>query len=164
MRRYLVAVALLVLVLAAYAAAYVARVPDVVTRVTRVPEAGTQYGDVSLRLMDSGFRVVAVDASGMAVEDPHDLAVVTAQDPPAGAIRPFGSTVRLRVKPPRPTVTVPDVVGLRVSDAVKVLHDAGLALDTGGFIGNDGVVTSTWPEAGRVVQFGGRVGYDTSGK
>ena len=125
----------------------------------RVPSASGDYGEASGRVIDAGLHVVAVDATGRMVTDPHDLAVVVSQDPPPGAIRSMGSTVTLRIRPRSSTVRVPEVVGLRVSDAANVVHDAGLDLDTGGFISDNGTITATWPEAGRVVAFGSKVGY-----
>jgi beta-lactam-binding protein with PASTA domain len=136
--------------------------PYAFSQLARVPSAAGRYGEGHRRLIDAGFRVDALDGVGRPVEHPHDLALVVSQEPAAGAIRPFRSTVTLRIESPSAMVTVPDVVGMRVSDAFDTVHDAGLMLDTGGFIADDGTVTATWPAAGRAVPFGLTVGYSVA--
>jgi beta-lactam-binding protein with PASTA domain len=150
MKRYLIAGCVVVLVFAVYAAG--------VSEIVRVPHATGTYAAGSKTLEDAGLRVVAVDAAGRPRE-PHDLEIVVSQDPAAGTLRPFGSKVTLRSRVPRATVVVPDVVGRRVSDADRVLHDRGLVLDTGGVVTNDGVIAATFPPASKVVPFGTQVGY-----
>jgi beta-lactam-binding protein with PASTA domain len=148
LRRYLIAMAIVLVVIGAYAGSQLARVPSV---------TGT-YVHASDVLDKAGFRVRAVDASG-ASSEPHDLEIVVSQDPRAGAWRTFGSTVTLRTRVPRERVVVPDVVGKRLSDAADVVHDAGLMLDTGGYIPDDGIVESTVPTAGASMRFGSKVIY-----
>jgi beta-lactam-binding protein with PASTA domain len=148
-RRYAIVLGIGLLVLGAYA----------ISQLARVPAATGRYGEAYVTLTNDGFRVTAFDGAGRVVKNPHDLAVVVSQDPSPGAIRSFRSTVTVHIKPPSATVTVPDVVGMHVSAAAHALHDAGLVLNTGGFIANDGTVTATSPVAGRVVAFGSTVGY-----
>jgi beta-lactam-binding protein with PASTA domain len=153
-RKYAIAAAVALAVLAIYAVVQLARVPDV---------RGTTYAGARDKLSAVGFKVVATSASGQYGE-PLDLEIVSAQQPAAGSWRPVGSAVTLKTRIPRERVVVPDVVGKRVSDAEAAMRNAGLTLDTGGFIADNGVIASTIPTPGANVRFGSRVIYTLQGQ
>lgn len=132
-----------------------------VIRVVCVPPVTGTYQSGSQRLIDAGLSVVAVDAAGREVE-PHGLENIIGQGPAGGSLRPIGWKVALRTRPPQAAVVVPDVVGRRVAEAAHRIHDAGLTLNTGGWVGTNGRILSTDPSAGEVVPFGALVQYEVS--
>jgi beta-lactam-binding protein with PASTA domain len=143
-RRYLIALAVFLLVAGALA------IPEIVV----VPSATGTYAAAVGRLKDAGLRVAAIDIAGRTGE-PHDLSVVVRQDPAAGSLRPPGTRVTLWTRAPTATVVVPNVVGLEVSVAEQVIHDAGLFLyDTGGLSSQGVTVAVTVPKSGKTVPFG----------
>lgn len=148
MKRYLIVGAIVLAIAGVY----------IVVQLARVPAATGTYLDARGLLEDAGFEVATTDSSGASIE-PHDLALIVSQDPAAGTLRMFGSTVTLETRPPRERVVVPDVVGTRVSEAANVVHDAGLMLNTGGWIADDGIIASTIPAAGESIRFGATVTY-----
>jgi len=148
LKRYLMASAFVVGIAAVYAVAQFALVPS----------ASGTFLDARNTLSDAGFEVEAVDSSGER-SFPHDLEVVVSQTPSPGSWRPFGSVVRLRTRVPRARAVVPNVVGQRLSRAATIVNDAGLMLDTGGWVPDDDIVASTVPAAGESVRFGSTVVY-----
>ena len=162
MKRYLIAGCGLILVVALYSVLNLVRVPSV---------AGT-YQEAMNRLRAAGLHVQAVDAAGQP-RDPHDLELVVSQSPGAGAIASLDSTVTLRTRVPSAEVVVPDVVGRRVSQAISIVHDAGLWLDSDGVITHpgsltrapdgsmvhDGIIATTYPAPHALVPFGTDVVY-----
>ena len=95
---------------------------------TQVPDlVGVQSADAQETLREAGLR-----ANVHTVPSSQPSGAVVAQNPAAGAEVEEGSAVRLNVSaggtppaPPEPA-TVPDVVGLAQTDAVRALQDAGL--------------------------------------
>lgn len=148
MKRCLIGAAIIVAIAGVY----------IVVQVARVPAATGTYLDARGAFEDAGFEVATTDSSGASIE-PHDLALIVSQDPAAGTLRMFGSTVTLVTRAPRERVIMPDVVGTRVSDAANVVHDTGLMLNTGGWIADDGIIASTIPAAGESIRFGATVTY-----
>jgi eukaryotic-like serine/threonine-protein kinase len=95
---------------------------------TRVPDVvGAQSATAEAALRDAGLR-----ANLHTVPSSQPGGTVVAQNPAAGAEVDEGSAVRLNVSaggtppaPPEPA-TMPDVVGLAQTEAVRALQDAGL--------------------------------------
>jgi len=96
---------------------------------TQVPDVvGAQSATAEAALRDAGLR-----ANLHTVPSSRPGGTVVAQNPAAGAEVEEGSAVRLNVSaggtppaPPEPA-TVPDVVGLEQTEAVRALDEAGLA-------------------------------------
>lgn len=94
-----------------------------VPRMVRVP-------DVRRRLLDDARAALDMArlGTGEVIESPSEQppGSVTAQDPPPDSEAPAGSTVRLWVAVPLPTVTVPEVRGRPVGEARAVLVELRL--------------------------------------
>ena len=152
MRRYVITLAVGLVVVAVWA----------IPQIAIVPAATGTYENASARIVDAGLRVSAMSASNEATV-PQGTEAVVGQSPRAGSLSTHGTTVTLRVRPLRATVVVPDVVGLHVSAASKAIHEAGLNLggvDYGrSIVVNDGIIVATAPTGGQVVPFDSNVGY-----
>ena len=104
------------------------------TRVTLVTSAGPSKVAVpDVTGYDAGMAQQILTAAGLSVarldsvqapNSPPGLVVVTR--PPVGTVANPGSGVVLVVNRGAPTITVPDVVGLTLTDARAKLEDAGL--------------------------------------
>jgi beta-lactam-binding protein with PASTA domain/tRNA A-37 threonylcarbamoyl transferase component Bud32 len=70
---------------------------------------------------------------------------VIASSPAAGHTAPYGSTVTLVVSKGPEMVTVPDVEGLKLSEAISLLNDKGLSFDAGRKARPNDVVASQDP-------------------
>ena len=123
---------------------------------SRVPSATGTVSQARTRLADAGFMVVTVDKLGR-VAEPHDLEVVVSQDPRAGSVRGFGSTVTLVVSPPHETVLVPDVIGRSSAAADRIMHDAGLVLGGSEVLSESSIIASTIPAPSARAKFGSTV-------
>lgn len=91
------------------------------------------------------------------VESPQPVGEIVAQDPPAGQQRQPGSQVVLSVSTGLLSAEVPDVAGLSLSEAARMLVDLGLTVEQRR-ISNDtiaaGTVISTDPPPGASLQRG----------
>jgi len=131
------------------AAVWLSPVP-VFAREDAVPRViGTGLTDAEQQLTAQGYRVRV--ESG--VESPElERGKVVRQDPPAGTAAPRGTVVTLTPSAGQMSVAVPDLIGLEMNQAIKVLAAAGLktgAVDS--VLDRDqdgGVVLGTRPSAG----------------
>jgi len=86
-----------------------------------IPEVAGQEPDAAQQaLEDAGFAVTRQDVEG------GEEGVVVGTDPAAGTQAELGSTVTLQIGTGN---DVPDVRGEELDDAVRILRDAGFALD-----------------------------------
>lgn len=100
------------------------------------------------RLTDQGFRVRRESERTNPVVP---RGAVIWQDPPPGMVLAPNTTVQIVVSAGPAPVTVPDVVGLALSSAEKILTAAGVkvgTVDTVPTSGEPGVVIATRPGAG----------------
>jgi len=109
---------------------------------------GQQIDDARNTLENAKFVVKTVDQQ-TADQDPG---TVLAQDPPADATRPEGSTVTLTVARAPDAVDVPDETGKQAADAVQELSQAGFTVvqttTPVSSPNDDGVVQSQTPKGG----------------
>lgn len=113
-----------------------------VPRVIGLPEA-----EARARLTDQGFRV-RLDVER---NSPVARGSVIWQDPPPGMVLTPNTAVQLVVSSGPAPVTVPDVIGLALSSAERILDAAGIkvgTVDTVQASGELGVVIATRPGAG----------------
>ncbi len=114
-----------------------------IPRVLGLPEA-----EARARLTDVGFRVRR-DGERPSPEIPRGSIIW--QDPPPGMILTPNTTVQVVVSAGPAPVAVPDVVGLALSSAEKIIAAAGIKVgkvDTIQATGEPGVVIATRPGAG----------------
>jgi beta-lactam-binding protein with PASTA domain len=112
-------------------------------RVLELPEAQARK-----KLTDLGFRP---RLEGERTNDSFPQGVVIWQDPPAGMVLEPNSVVQLTVSSGPSLVAVPDIIGLNVPQAGKILSAAGVRIGTVDTLpGGDerGVVLATRPAAG----------------
>jgi serine/threonine-protein kinase len=130
-----------------------------VPRVLDLPAAEAQR-----KLKDLEFR------AKFEAEKPHATiprGSVIWQDPPPGMILPQNSVVTLVTSAGTQQVPVPDVIGLALPQAGKVLAAAGLRVGTVDTVASDpepNVVVATRPPAGGGRDLGGRVDIVVSGQ
>jgi beta-lactam-binding protein with PASTA domain len=130
-----------------------------VPRVLELPAAEAQR-----KLKDLEFR------AKFEAEKPHATiprGSVIWQDPPPGMILPQHSVVTLVTSAGTQQVPVPDVIGLALPQAGKVLAAAGLRVGTVDTVASDpepNVVVATRPPAGGGRDLGGRVDIVVSGQ
>jgi serine/threonine-protein kinase len=110
---------------------------------------GSSLSDAESQLSGLGYRVRVAPA----VESPEiERGKIMRQDPPAGTIAPRSTVVIVTPSAGQMPVAVPDLVGLEMSQAIKVLGAAGLkpgAIDSVIDRQEDGgVVLGTRPSAG----------------
>lgn len=110
---------------------------------------GTGLSDAQEQLTGLGYRVRVEPA----IESPDvDRGKVVRQDPPAGTAAPRSTVVTLTPSAGRMPVPVPDVIGLEMSQAIKVLAAAGLKPGSVDSVidreEDGGVVLGTRPSAG----------------
>jgi len=89
---------------------------------------GLSQGDAEATLESAGFAVTATKLTSADVP----AGDVIAQSPAAGTVMTAGSAVTIQVSagvPDAPKATVPDVVGLRYSEAFNALQNAGLKVN-----------------------------------
>jgi serine/threonine-protein kinase len=110
---------------------------------------GTGLSDAEAQLAGLGYRVRVAPA----VESPEvERGKIMRQDPPAGTIAPRSTVVIVTPSAGQMPVAVPDLVGLEMNQAIKVLGAAGLK--PGGLASvvdreeDGGVVLGTRPSAG----------------
>jgi serine/threonine-protein kinase len=110
---------------------------------------GTGLSDAEAQLAGLGYRVRVAPA----VESPEvERGKIMRQDPPAGTIAPRSTVVIVTPSAGQMPVAVPDLVGLEMNQAIKVLGAAGLK--PGGIDSvvdreeDGGVVLGTRPSAG----------------
>ena len=123
--------------------------PSAVIRLT----VGSVVADLVGRTRDEAQALV--DALGLSLK-PTGEGLVTSQDPPAGVLVPFGSTVVATLEPPPSTGrTVPDVRGLTEADARAAVEGVDLVLRVGE-AGGEGqrTVSQQDPRPGTVVDAG----------
>jgi beta-lactam-binding protein with PASTA domain len=105
-------------------------------------------GEAQRKLGELGFRVKFED------ERTHPTiprGAIVWQDPPAGTILPQNTVITLAPSAGPQQVPVPDIVGLPMPFAVKVLAAAGLkpgGIDTVASDPEPNIVIATWPAAG----------------
>jgi serine/threonine-protein kinase len=112
-------------------------------RVLEMPEAQARK-----KLTDLGFRP---RLEGQRTSDSFPQGIVIWQDPPPGIVLEPTSVVQLTVSSGPSLVAVPDVIGLNVPQATKILAAAGVRLgkvDTLPGGEERGVVLATRPAAG----------------
>ena len=111
--------------------------PVKVPTVARLP-----YAQASKRLKNAHFEV---KRGKDAFSDTVAEGAVISSSPAATHTAPYGSTVTLVVSKGPEMVTVPDVEGLRLSEAISLLNDKGLAFDAGRKARPNDVVASQDP-------------------
>lgn len=119
---------------------------------------GTGLSDAEAQLSGLGYRVRVAPA----VESPEvERGKIMRQDPPAGTLAPRSTVVIVTPSAGQMPVAVPDLVGLEMNQAIKVLAAAGLkpgAIDSVIDREEDGgVVLGTRPSAGAGRMPGGTV-------
>ncbi len=100
------------------------------------------------KLTEQGFRV---RLEGERANPVIPRGAVVWQDPPAGMVLPPNTTVEIVVSGGPAPVTVPDVVGLALSSAEKIITAAGAKVGTVDTVqtgGEPGIVIATRPGAG----------------
>ena len=118
---------------------------------------GTTVEDAQRTLTKAGFRPEIADSA------PHPVyaaGMVTWQDPSAGAAAPRGSAVALTVSEGTPRRLVPDVSGLDLELAQRLLTAVGLTLGTVDTVPGTlpaGVAARTDPAAGDSITAGSSV-------
>jgi eukaryotic-like serine/threonine-protein kinase len=111
--------------------------PVTVPRITEL-----SYAQASAKLKAAHFEV----ARGKdAFSDTLAEGAVISSSPAASHTAPYGSTVTLVVSKGPEMVTVPNVEGLRLSQAISILNDRGLAFDAGRKARPNDVVASQEP-------------------
>ena len=124
----------------------------------RVPRVmGTTVEDAQRALAAEGFRVEIADS---APHPTYAAGVVTWQDPSAGVAAPRGSAVALTVSEGTPRRLVPDVAGLDLDLAQRLLGAAGLTMGTVDTVPGTppaGIAVSTDPRAGDSAAVGSSV-------
>ena len=114
-----------------------------IPRVIGLPEA-----EARARLEKQGFRV-RLEGERTSPEIPRGAVIW--QDPPPAMVLTPNTTVQVVLSDGPAPVTVPDVVGLALSSAEKILLAAGVkvgSVDTVRALGEIGVVIATRPGAG----------------
>jgi serine/threonine-protein kinase len=112
-------------------------------RVLELPDAKARQ-----KLTELGFRP---RLDGERPNDSFPAGTVIWQDPPPGTVLQPNSVVQLVLSTGPSLVAVPDVIGLNVSQAGKILVAAGVrvgAVDSGAAGPEPGVVVATRPAAG----------------
>jgi eukaryotic-like serine/threonine-protein kinase len=112
-------------------------------RVLELPEAQARQ-----KLTDLGFRP---RLEGERANDSFPQGTVIWQDPPPGTVLEPSSVVQLTISSGASLVAVPDIIGLSVPQASRILTAAGLrigSIDTLSGEQERGVVLSTRPAAG----------------
>lgn len=112
-------------------------------RVLELPETKARQ-----KLTELGFRP---RLDGERPSDAFPAGTVIWQDPPPGTVLQPNSVVQLVVSTGPTLVAVPDVIGLNVSQASKILTAAGVrvgAVDSGAVGREPGVILATRPAAG----------------
>jgi eukaryotic-like serine/threonine-protein kinase len=112
-------------------------------RVLELPEAQARK-----KLTDLGFRP---RLDGERTNDSFPQGIVIWQDPPAGTVLEPNSVVQLTVSSGPSLVAVPDIIGLNLPQAGKILAAAGVRMGTVDSLpgGEErGVVLATRPAAG----------------
>lgn len=131
---------------------------------------GASEADAGARLDAAGFTIVVYD-----VPSTEAKGTVVAQEPAAGGQAPRGSRVRINVstgaqqgeeteRPATPTVTVPDLVGMKRKQAVESIRRAGLQPDVL-YVPSDEVperVVAQSPRPGKTVKRGSGVRVNVS--
>jgi serine/threonine-protein kinase len=105
-------------------------------------------GDARRTLTDLGFRP---RLDGERHNDAFPRGTVIWQDPPAGTVLPPNSVVQLVVSAGPSLVAVPDIIGMNLPQATKIMSAAGVRLgsvDTVPGGSERGVVLATRPAAG----------------
>jgi eukaryotic-like serine/threonine-protein kinase len=99
-------------------------------------------------LTDLGFRP---RLDGERHNDAFARGTVIWQDPPAGTVLPPNSVVQLVVSAGPSLVAVPDIIGMRLPQATKIMSAAGVRLGTVDTVAGGterGIVLATRPTAG----------------
>jgi serine/threonine-protein kinase len=117
-------------------------VPDVV---------GLTPEKAQANLEELGFAVKRAEDGRSADVDTGE--VMSVHPNPAGGAVPYGSTVTIRVSEGVPIVEVPDLVGMKGTEAKKALEDLGLVVEALPF-GNGNHVALQNPPAGASVEQG----------
>ena len=109
---------------------------------------GLMDAEARKKLTDQGFRV---RPGGERASPAVPRGAVVWQDPPPGMVLPPNTTVEIVMSAGSAPVTVPDVVGLALSSAEKIITAAGAkvgTVDTVQTSGEPGIVIATRPGAG----------------
>jgi serine/threonine-protein kinase len=146
------------------AAAWLSPVPlltasHAVPRVLELPAAEAQR-----KLTGMGFRVKLDDARA---HPTIPRGQIVWQDPPPGVVLGQNSPVILAPSAGPLGVLIPDVVGLALPQAEKILHAVGLRVGEVDSIAADpepGIVVATRPAVGTAREPGGKVGLVVSGR
>jgi serine/threonine-protein kinase len=104
--------------------------------------------DARRTLSDLGFRA---RLDGERHNDSYPRGIVIWQDPPAGTVLPPNSAVQLVVSAGPSLVAVPDIVGMSLPQATKIMSAAGVrvgSVDTVAGGTEPGIVLATRPAAG----------------
>ncbi|OIV36239.1 hypothetical protein BIV57_17245 [Mangrovactinospora gilvigrisea] len=126
----------------------------------QVPDVtGEDLSSAEQDLTDAGFKPVV---SPTQVNSPDVAAGQVAKQSPSD-VAPQGSKVTLYVSAGAKQVTVPDVTGMKVDEAKKVLKKAGFKASTGFHLFGGNTVKSTSPAAGQQAPEGSTVNLDTGG-
>jgi serine/threonine-protein kinase len=121
----------------------------------RVPDVkGQTPGAATRNLQELGFTVTR-GPDGRSADVPKGAVMAVSPAPSAGPV-PFGSRVTITVSAGVPQVTVPDVTGMDVDQATKILQKAGLTVRSQTFIAGNHVYKQS-PGAGQVVDQGSEV-------
>ncbi len=118
----------------------------------RVPALSGTVADAKRALSAAGFELGDV----VPVDGPTGGDTVLGQHPPAGAMAPAGSRVAIEV--PSGRNSVPDVSGMRASDAADAIREAGFTVDEGSARKTpNATVTGMTPRPGEVLPLGTRI-------
>ncbi|HEY8257515.1 MAG TPA: PASTA domain-containing protein [Gemmatimonadales bacterium] len=124
---------------------------------------GLPVSEAQTRLTDQGFRA---RIEGERNSPAAARGAVIWQDPPAGMVLTPNTVVQLVVSSGPAPVTVPDVIGLALSSAERILTAAGIKIGTVDTVragGEVGIVIATRPGAGNGRPRGGSVDIVVSG-
>jgi len=114
---------------------------------------GQTYDVVAQHLTEAGLKPVRKDV----FDDTTPVGQVVSTTPPAGSQVAKGSTVTVNISKGPDLVPVPNVVGLKRSDAVTTLQQVGLTAVVYGPGGPNKIVFTSIPNAGTQVKRGSQV-------
>jgi serine/threonine-protein kinase len=104
----------------------------VIIQVSKGPEPIDMPNIVGALLTDVAPLMLSLDLTIEVVEELYDevapIGTILETDPVAGTKVPKGSTIKVKTSQGPPLVPVPNVVGKSVSEATKILQDAGFVV------------------------------------
>jgi serine/threonine-protein kinase len=123
-----------------------------------VPDVAGYDREVAARLIEAaGLRVARIDTTIA----PQERGVVVNTRPPAGQSREPGDGITLFVSVGTPSISVPDLTGLRLDEARDILEELGLALGSTrtrrSTVADSGIIFGQDPAAGTLSAPGGAV-------